>query len=131
MPGWGTGSFDNEDAQEWLKRLATVRVDQITEVLARAASNPTYLEAHDSSIAIAAAEVIATVNGLPAPQVPPAIRGWMDQNPIDSAPELTALALEAVRRVASNSELKDLWLEADGLREWQAAVRELEQRLAK
>jgi hypothetical protein len=43
--------------------------------------------------------------------------------------EMTDLARRAVERVRLNSELKDLWLEAEGLNEWSAVLRDLEARL--
>jgi hypothetical protein len=42
---------------------------------------------------------------------------------------MTDLARRAVERVRLNSELKDLWLEAEGLNEWSAVLRDLEARL--
>lgn len=39
------------------------------------------------------------------------------------------MAIRAVERVRRNSELKDLWMEADGLNDWIAALRELQGRL--
>jgi hypothetical protein len=43
---------------------------------------------------------------------------------------MNELAQRAVNKVRTNSELKDLWLEAEGLNEWSAALRELEGRLS-
>jgi hypothetical protein len=39
------------------------------------------------------------------------------------------VARTAVNKVRLSSELKDLWLEAEGLNEWSAALRDLEKRL--
>ena len=57
-------------------------------------------------------------------------RRWLSPWQDESLPELAALAFRAVQRVRTNSELKDLWLEADGLNEWSASLRGLEARLA-
>lgn len=130
MPGWGTGSFENESAQEWLKQLGSLNLDDLKRVLAQAGSDPDYLPESNSSIALAAAEAVAALNGSPAENLPPAIPAWVAHTKSRSSPELTDLALAAVRRIVANCELKDLWMEAEGLREWQAAVRELEGRLA-
>ena len=37
MAGWGTGSFENEDAQGFLGRLNSLGIDDLRPILARAA----------------------------------------------------------------------------------------------
>jgi hypothetical protein len=130
MPGWGTGSFENEDAQNFLGRLSSVGIDDLRSILARAADNDDYLEASDSGVAVAAAEVVATAKGKPPQTVPREIAEWVCK--IEGAPssEMLELTRRAVERVRTNSELKDLWLQAEGLNEWSAALRDLENRLS-
>ncbi len=132
MAGWGTGSFENDDAQTWLRQLALLALVDLKPLLARAADNGDYLEALQSSIAIAAAEAVAALRGAPAPAAPKEIADWARnaKSKDGSIPDLTALAIRAIQRVRTNSELKDLWLEADGLNEWSASLRDLEKRLA-
>ena len=140
MAGWGTGSFENEDAQDFLGRLKSMRIDDLRPILARAADQDDYLEAPESSVTVAAAEVVAalvisaqgaaaTEEALPPPA--PQIVDWINssENKTGAPPDLVDLARRAVGRVRINSELKDLWLEADGLNEWNAALRGLEERL--
>src|SRR5260370_40162927 len=59
--GWGTGSLENEDAQSFLGRLNSMGVDDLRSTLARAADQDDYLEAPESSSAVAAAEVVAAL----------------------------------------------------------------------
>ncbi|MFY9561400.1 MAG: DUF4259 domain-containing protein [Terriglobales bacterium] len=129
MAGWGTGSFENDDAQDWLAQLPSLAVEDLKPLLARAADNDDYLEAPESSIAVAAAEAVATLKGAPAPTAPPAILDWARKAKDGLQPDLKELALRAVQRVRANSELKDLWLQAEGLNEWSTALRDLEKRL--
>ena len=136
MPGWGTGSFENEDAQSFLGELKSLRIEDLQPALARAADQEDYIEARESSVAIAAAEVIAALiaaeeNRESSPE-PRQISDWVGQNKGAGAadlPEFRDLARRAVERVRANSELKDLWLEAEGLNEWSATLRDLERRL--
>ena len=134
MSGWGPGSFENDDAQAWLSELASLAMDDLRPLLNRAADSVDYLEAPASSIAIAAAEAVAALKRAPAAAVPKEIVDWTRQvrsQPYDgSLPDLCGLAVRAIQRVRTNSELKDLWLEADGLNEWSANLRDLETRLA-
>jgi hypothetical protein len=143
MPGWGTGSFENEDTQSFLGELKSLRIDDVRLLLARAADHEGYLEAKEAGIAIAAAEAIA---GLSAAEesprtssLPGQILDWIGQNNLigqnkaeaaAQLAELRELAQRAVERVRTNSELKDFWLQAEGLNEWSAALRDLEQRLS-
>ena len=130
MGGWGTGSFENDDAQNFLGQLKSFGLDDLRQILARAADKPDYMEAPESSVAVAAAEVIAALKGAPSRAVPHETEEWVGSAQGGSTPELNELARRAVNRVRINSELKDLWLEAEGLNEWSAGLRDLEQRLA-
>jgi hypothetical protein len=130
MGAWGTGSFENDDAKNWLAELGLIVPDDLTQILLRAADNPGYLEAPASRIVVAAAEVIAALNASPSQEVSPEIVKWMT-NRQASTPELKALALRALERVRKNSELKDLWLEADGLNDWIAAIQDLQTRVGR
>jgi Domain of unknown function (DUF4259) len=130
MPGWGTGNFENDDAQKFLGALHLKEPEDLQKILIRAAADQTYLHTSESSIAIVAGEVVAAGRGNPCAVVPPQIAEWVKK--VEGAPsaEMIDLAVRAVDRVRTNSELKDLWLEAEGLNEWSAALRELVGRLA-
>jgi hypothetical protein len=128
MAAWGTGSFENDDAAGWLAKLGTIAPDDLTQIFVQAADNPGYLEAPAASIVVAAAEAIAALSSSQAPGLPPEIVKWTKNRPAPT-PELRALALRALQRVRKNSELKDLWLEADGLNDWIAAIQDLQTRL--
>jgi hypothetical protein len=134
MPGWGTGSFENEDAQSFLGQLKSLGIDDLPPILARAADQADYLEAPESSIAVAAAEVVAELVVVAkkgaSPAAPRELVNWISENQAGAPPDLIELARRAVERVRTNSELKDLWLEAEGLNEWSAALRELKERLS-
>lgn len=134
MPGWGTGSFENEDAQDFLGRLKSLGVDDLRQILARAADQD-YLEAPESSAVVAAAEVVASLvaaakEETASPATPRQIFDWISKSRTGAAPDLVDLARRGVEKVRTNSELKDLWLEAEGLNEWSAALRNLEERLS-
>ncbi len=128
MGAWGTGSFENDDAAGWLAKLSTIAPDDLTQIFIQAADNPGYLEAPIASVVVAAAEVIAALNGSPAPEARAEIVRWTTNQQASTA-GLKALALRALERVRKNSELKDLWLEADGLNDWIAAIQDLQARL--
>ena len=130
MGAWGTGSFENDDAADWVASLGSIAPDELTRILVQAADDPAYLEAPAASAAVAAGEVVAAMNGSAAEGAPPAIVDWAKKHPQALTPKLRAVAIRALDRVRRNSELKDLWLEADGLNDWIAAMKDLQGRLA-
>ncbi|MGB8775363.1 MAG: DUF4259 domain-containing protein [Terriglobales bacterium] len=129
MGGWGTGSFENDEAQNFLGRLNSVEVGVLKQMLAKAADRD-YMDAPESSVVIAVAEVVATARGNPPQAVPIQIAEWVSKIEGAPSPEMSELARLAVYKVRTNSELKDLWLEAEGLNEWSAVLRDLEERLS-
>jgi hypothetical protein len=126
---WGTGSFENDDASDWVGELDTIAPADLTKILVQAADNPAYLEAPAAYVAVAAGEVVAALKGSPAEGAPAAVVEWAKKHPQALTPELKAIAIRALDRVRRNSELKDLWMEADGLNDWIAAMRDLQGRL--
>lgn len=130
MAGWGTGSFENEDAQNWLGQLKSLGIDDLKPIFIRAADQSDYLEAPEASVVVAAAEVLAALKGAPNEKLPREITAWTSQIKAGSTSEFNELAIRAVEKVRRNSELKDLWLEAEGLNEWTSALQDLQTRLA-
>jgi hypothetical protein len=126
---WGTGSFENDDAAGWVAGLGTIAPEDLMKILVQAADDPAYQEAPAAYVAVAAGEVVAALNGSTAEGAPAGIVEWAKKYPHALTPELRAVAVQALERVRRNSELKDLWLEADGLNDWIAAIRELQGRL--
>jgi len=129
MAGWGTGSFENEHAQNWLAQLSRCTVEDLTEILRRA-NESDYLEAPEASVVVAAAEVIAAASGTPSGVLPREISDWIAKIEGSPSTNLRGVAGQAIERVRRNSELRDLWQQAEGLNEWSAGLRDLEQRLA-
>ncbi|MGZ7030149.1 MAG: DUF4259 domain-containing protein [Terriglobales bacterium] len=134
MPGWGTGSFENEDAQSFLARLHSLGIEDLKAILSRAADGEDYLEAPEGSTVVAAAEVVAALvaaakDETASSATPRQIFDWISKTRSGVPPDLSELARRAVEKVRTSSELKVLWLEAEGLNEWSAALRDLEGRL--
>jgi hypothetical protein len=125
---WGTGSFENDDAADWVLGLGKFSPGDLSKILVQAAGAE-YLEAPVACETIAAAEVVAALKGSPAEGAPAAVVQWAKKHPQALTPELTAAAMQAMDRARKNGELKDLWMEADGLNDWIAAMRELQGRL--
>lgn len=130
MGAWGAGSFENDDALDWLDDLESRGLAAVDEALRAAAeAEGAYLEAPDASTALAAAEVVATLRGRPPLDFPGEVEAWAKLNAREPDRALLELARAAVDRVRADSELKELW-EESGADEWRAAVDDLLARLA-
>ena len=63
MGAWGVGSFENDDAADWVAGLDEISLADLTGILSQAADDPAYLEGPAASVAVAAGEVVAALNG--------------------------------------------------------------------
>ena len=112
MGAWGTGAFENDDAGDWVWELEDdedggILVTALREIADADAGS--YLEAPDCSVAIAAAEVVASARGPRSQGLPTEATVWLDAHADLVTDDLVALAVVAVSRVATASELQELW----------------------
>lgn len=132
MGAWGPGSFDNDDAQDWLGELDGA---EDTSVVCQALAAITdlevgeYIDAPDAAIAIAAAEVVAAGIGSGIEPLPEVVATWLD----DLQPEFddpdARLAARAVERIRKDSELAELWDSSGDGSAWQTCIDDLLDRL--
>lgn len=131
MSSWGFGSFENDDAADWAADLAEMGEDAlIDEALERVLeAERDYIEAPDASCALAAAEVVAALQGRPGSDLPEELKSWIEGKPTPEG-EVVQKARKAVAAIKKESELRDLWEESDNLEDWQPIVDDLERRLS-
>lgn len=130
MGAWGVGSFDNDDALDWVISLEKSEdlsvvikaLDAVTEV------SEDYLDASDCCAALAAAEVVAALAGDPSPSLPKEVISWLSAHHGAEA-AVQKKAKHAVRAILADSELRELWEEVDEFDQWYATSRDLLQRL--
>ena len=111
---WGAASFENETAAEWFYRVeeAPDPGAVIVEALDDALSDADHLGVELSSEAVAAAELSASCAGQIGERLPDHIRRWVEAHPHRPHDAEIAQAVQAVTRVRSESELRELWDEA-------------------
>jgi hypothetical protein len=135
MGAWSCESFGNDDACDWAAQLEEYEDLSLVEATLDAvleAGDENYLEAPEASEAIAAAEVVARLQGNACTQdaSPEEVDAWVDRIRLMPSPELAAKARRALDRVlAGPSELMELWDESEEAGQWRAAVRELKDRI--
>ncbi len=129
MGAWGPASFDNDDAASWLDNLPDHTDVTVLRQALTAVTAVDEVEAPEGSIALAAAELVAALGGQPAPNLPEPARRWAAEQQEPPGQDLRELALSAVTRVRTRSELKELWDETPDGPRWQAVVANLAARL--
>ena len=133
MGAWGHGSFDNDDAADFLTDvLESGDTSLLRETFDNVLTSTEYVEAPDASQAIVAAEVVAAALGraTPAALRRQALLDWVARVRPQIEASLIAQAADVLARIlAPNSELRELWEESDEFDEWQAAVEELRSQL--
>jgi hypothetical protein len=131
MGAWEIGSFDNDDALDWLAELEECEDEAVLAETLRAVTDlgDGYLEAPEASEGLAAAEIIAALKGRPVVNLPENARAWVEAHRELEVSELVPMAREAVERVRGESELKELWDESDEAPKWYGTLDDLERRL--
>ncbi len=131
MGAWGTGVFQDDDSMDWVYELeqaedAAFLIETLEVVTKRGAE---YLEAPECSRALAAAETIAALKNVANPVLPDEVKKWVNVPSHQDGSDLVPLALRAIERIKTNSELQGLWDDSDHTVEWYNVLRDLEDRL--
>ena len=130
MGAWDIGSFDNDDALDWVYELEeaedfSILAEAFETVLGQRGAVP---DASDSSIVVCAAEVTAGLLDSRSDELPDEVLAWMEDQP-EPSEALLKMASEALTIVLNKSELKELWAESDVYTEWEEGIRELLERM--
>lgn len=132
MGTWGPGNFENDTALDWLHDFGANDFRLIDRTLAGVAAlmEADELDADEASEVLVAAECVAAAAGFPPANPPKELAKWLTQNsPIQVKPAYIEMARQAVARVLTQSELRELWLEGNEFDVWETAVRNLQSRL--
>jgi hypothetical protein len=134
MGAWDHSTFGNDDACDWGGDLHSHEdLSFIEETLDRVIdAGEEYLEAPESSEAIAAAEVIARLQGRFGVRnaYTESVDGWVTAHPITVPTTLAGKAHAALDRIlARPSELLELWEESDDFESWKGTITELKSRI--
>lgn len=121
MGAWGTGSFENDTAADWLDDL---NANPGLAYLQQAFSLPAgYLESDQACCALAAAEVVLALAGKPRPGLHEAAKRWAAENStLDPRTLKEAAASAIIRLLGSDSELDELWSDSEDYADWKADV---------
>ena len=130
MGASGAKAFDNDDAMDWLSELSASADDSVLSQAFDAVLSAEYVEVPEASVAIAAAEVVAGAVDAPGRSVPPEVAAWIQAHGSTVTPATTIKAQEATTRVATDSELNELWTDSPSANFWREEIVDLQRRLA-
>lgn len=131
MGAWGTNSFENDTASDWVYELAE---GGSPKTLAEAfdVERAKVLDGADGEVVIAASEVVLALAGDFSEGLPTEVRDWGATHSELSAGVFRSECIEALDRVLGpDSELLELWSEAGdaACRAWRSNVEELRRRV--
>jgi hypothetical protein len=125
MGAWAVGSFENDDALDWLidlEKSSGLGFIQATLKLSEAK----YIESPEGCCIVAAAEVVLALQNRPRKRLPEEAQAWVTKNGNFDARPLNKKAINAIDRVLSeDSELNALWLLTDHYDAWRADVHQI------
>lgn len=126
MGTWSTHAFGNDEAADFAIELSeSGDLDLIQSALEDVVAADEYLEAPEADRGIAAAAVLALLNGqeIPGP-FDEAVSAWVKSQTTKPSSALLIKAQVVIERVLSeNSELAELWAESDEYESWQEGLR--------
>jgi len=133
MGAWGSGSFENDTALDWVWALEESEdLSLVRQAIADVLRVDEYLDADVACIGLAAAEVVAALRDEPQDKLPAEVSRWVHAHRLAPGDELVRDCLIAVEKIRTDdeSELKELWEEDDTLPvEWYAVLDDLTSRL--
>ena len=132
---WGPGLLENDDALDFLDMFVedpdARYADLVPNALGGVAYNDGYLDASDAVFGLAAAEIIAALNGQPADDLPPEVLAWAKEQ--DKPDQLALIrARKVLDRVLNDetSELAQLYADDASLyASFKTAIADLRRRL--
>ncbi|WP_423205714.1 DUF4259 domain-containing protein [Pseudomonas kribbensis] len=126
MGTWSIHAFGNDEAADFAIELSeSSNLDLIQSALEDVIAADEYLEAPEADRGIAAAAVLALLNGQEIPgALDEAISTWVKSQTTKPSSALLTKAQVVIERVLSeNSELAELWIESDEYESWQDGLR--------
>jgi hypothetical protein len=118
MAAWGTKTFEEDTANDWIQEL--IDSEDAREFLSESLSiDPGYIEADQAAIVLAASETLIALLDEPRIGVPGELVDWVGDNECDDVSELPEIALPALAKVlGKESELRDIWSDSEDFDEW-------------
>ena len=131
MGAWGFGSFDNDQALDFLSDLEESGPELLRECVDMSTWKEPTLDECTSTDLIAASEIVAAMTGRPAADLPEEASQWVaDHQGLDLSHLISHCRSGLAKVVQPGSGLNELWEEnKEQYPKWKQAVQELADRL--
>lgn len=130
MGTWSSLPFGNDTAKDWAWGLEkSDGAELLTQTIQTALKQEKVVDAPEAEKAVAAAAVIASAAADPVRGVSADIKAWIHTQAYVPTKQLIADAIRVLDRVTEESELRELWEEADGLDGWLKSINKVRDRL--
>jgi len=133
MGAWSVDAFGNNDAGDWALGLKNCTdLSLVDATLDKVLAAGEYIEAPDTSEALAAIEVIARLQGNWGERnaYTEDVDNWVLKTKLQPGSDLAQKAYRVIDRILSDqSELKELWQDGDEFDAWRASVENLKARV--
>jgi hypothetical protein len=110
MGTWNTKPFGNDTASDWLWELEKATDESVLKTALGAEA--------DGDETIAAAAVIEAARRQPIGKLPPKAKAWVSERGFVPSDALVKAAIDAVEKIKTQSELRELWAESNSLNSW-------------
>lgn len=126
MAAWGTKTFEDDTAVDWLAELTDAEETREFLLGAITLTKKDDLDYDTGVTALAASEVIVALLDEPRKGLPEELKDWLSDNECDDITDLPEIALNALNLVlGEESELTDSWADAEDYNDWRESVDEL------
>ncbi|MFK3775164.1 DUF4259 domain-containing protein [Pseudomonas sp. NPDC089406] len=133
MGTWSIHAFGNDEASDFAAELSEVGdFELIQSALEDVIAADEYLEAPEADRGVAAAAVLALLNGQEVPgDTDEAVTDWVKRQLAKPSSVMLSQAQAVIDRVLSeHSELAELWSESDEYEAWQKGLRHIQASLS-
>ena len=125
------GNFDNDTALNWVSDFVdSPKPGMVDEALRGMGDKKKQQDTTANEKALAAAEVVAAMNGKPSDEIPAELEDMLKNFTIKPNRELLTLARQSTLAVKTQSELRELWIETGDLEIWLEHIDDLLERLS-
>src|ERR1700754_4805247 len=128
MGAWGHRVFENDDALDFVADLhesgdaskIPAAINTIIEF--KEAEDGYGPESTEASYALAAIEYVAAAKGKQSVDFPEDSEDWLKENSPLETDNIISPGKEAIQKIRTSSELKDLWEETEDYQNWLAVL---------
>ena len=134
MSAWGISNFENDTALDWVGKIVKQKdINVITNSIDKFVNgfNAEETTLINCSKFLTLAEILAGLLGSPAEDFPEELTDWIESKYINIEQSTIDTAIEGVRLLMNESEVREMYLDSGYFNSWDKAQKNLIKRLSK